>query len=86
MMLDVDGEILITMHTGYLNIKAVSSEQAQRKENDKARLMKVLTDYKPHIIVLGAGKVQCRYLSQDISDVSKQCVLSYQSSLVVCKS
>ena len=69
-MLDVDGEILITMHTGYLNIKAVSPEQAQRKENDKARLIKVLTDYKPHIIVLGAGKVQCRYLSQDISDVS----------------
>jgi len=69
-MLDADGEILNSMHTGYLNIKAFSPQQAQRKENDKARLMKVLIDYKPHIIVLGAAKVQCRYLSQDISDVS----------------
>lgn len=70
-MLDADGGILNTLHTGYLNIRALSPEQVQRKENDKARLIKVLLDYKPHVIVLGAAKVQCRYLSQDISDVSK---------------
>ena len=70
MMLDADGEILNIMHTGYLNIRAFSPEQTQRKENDQARLMRVLLDYKPHVIVLGAAKVQCRYLSQDISDVS----------------
>ncbi|KAG0613972.1 hypothetical protein M758_6G142000 [Ceratodon purpureus] len=68
-MLDVDGEILNIMHTGYLNIKAVSLEQKQRKESDQGRLMQLLLDYKPHFIVLGAARVQCRYLSQEISDV-----------------
>lgn len=46
------------MHTGYLSIKAFSSRQAQRQENDKARLMEVLIDYKPHIVDFGAARVQ----------------------------
>lgn len=69
-MLDVDGSILNVMRVGYLNIRALTPEQTQRKENDKARLLKVLTVYRPQIIVLGAAKVQCRYLNQDISEVS----------------
>jgi hypothetical protein len=85
-MLDVDGEILNILHTGYLNIKAISPEQTQRKENDQARLMKVLLDYKPHFIVLGAAKVQCRYLSQDISDVSNNACFHDKPFLTICKS
>lgn len=69
-MLGYAGEILNIMHTGYLNIRAITPEQAQRKENDQARLIQVLLKYKPHFIVLGAARVQCRYLSQDIAGVS----------------
>lgn len=68
-MLDADGEILNILHTGYLSTKVFTPEQAQRKENDQSRLLQVLIDFKPHIVVLGAATVQCQYLYRDISDV-----------------
>lgn len=65
-MLDAAGEIMNVLHTGYLNMRATSAEQKKRKENDQSRLLHFIREFQPHVCVLGAANLQCRYLKVDI--------------------
>ena len=49
---EVELDIMYTMRARYFNIKSVSLEQIQRKENDQARLMQVLHNFKPHYTLM----------------------------------
>jgi len=68
-MLDSAGEVMNVLYTGYLNIRAASPEQQQRKNNDQDRLLQFMRDYQPHVVVLGAANLQCRHLQKDIFEV-----------------
>lgn len=68
-MLDGAGEITHVLYTGYLNIKAFTYEQTQRKQRDHDRLLQFVRDHRPHVVVIGAANLQCRFLSQDVLDV-----------------
>ena len=68
-MLDVAGEVMSVLHTGYLNMRASSAEQKKRKENDQNRLLQFMREYQPHVCILGAANLQCRHLSKDIFEV-----------------
>lgn len=68
-MLDGAGEITNVLYTGYLNIKAFTYEQTQRKQRDHDRLLQFVRDHRPHVVVIGAANLQCRFLSQDVLDV-----------------
>jgi transcription elongation factor SPT6 len=68
-MLDAAGEIMNVLHTGYLNMRATSAEQKKRKENDQSRLLHFIREFQPHVCVLGAANLQCRYLKVDIIEV-----------------
>jgi len=68
-MLDTAGEVMSVLHTGYLNMRASSPEQKQRKENDQNRLIQFMREYQPHVCVLGAANLHCRHLSNTIFEV-----------------
>ncbi|EFJ08665.1 hypothetical protein SELMODRAFT_447972 [Selaginella moellendorffii] len=65
-MLDSAGEIIDTLHAGYLTVRTGSYEQQQRKKNDQQRLLQFMTEHQPHVVVLGAANMSCRFLKDDI--------------------
>ncbi|XP_057817210.1 transcription elongation factor SPT6-like isoform X2 [Cryptomeria japonica] len=68
-MLDPAGEVLDILFTSHLSIRSKNSGLQKRKENDQQRLLKFMMDHQPHIVVLGASNLRCKYLKDDIFEV-----------------
>ncbi|KAJ7545245.1 hypothetical protein O6H91_09G112200 [Diphasiastrum complanatum] len=68
-MLDPAGELVDTLHTGYLTIRPNSFEQEQWKRNDQQRLLRFLRDHQPHVVVVGAVNLACRQLYNEVKEV-----------------
>eukprot|EP01018_Ginkgo_biloba_P029203 Gb_29261 [translate_table: standard] len=65
-MLDPSGEVLDILYTAYLSNRSRSAAQQQRRENDQQRLLKFMMDHQPHVVVLGAVGIRCKFLKDDI--------------------
>nr|XP_043620517.1 transcription elongation factor SPT6 homolog [Erigeron canadensis] len=65
-MLDSHGEVLDVLYAGSINLRGQSANDQQRRDNDRERLTKFLTDHQPSVVALGAVNLSCPKLSEDI--------------------
>ncbi|KAM0026592.1 putative tex-like protein, HTH domain superfamily [Helianthus debilis subsp. tardiflorus] len=68
-MLDSYGEVLDVLYAGSISIRGQNANDQQRKKNDQQRLLKFMTDHKPHVAVLGAVNLLCPKLKEDIYEI-----------------
>ncbi|XP_061357289.1 transcription elongation factor SPT6 homolog [Gastrolobium bilobum] len=68
-MLDCRGEIVDLIHAGSLTLRSQNINDQQRRKNDQQRVLKFLTIYQPHVIVLGAANASCIRLREDINEI-----------------
>ncbi|KAG8365917.1 hypothetical protein BUALT_Bualt17G0021800 [Buddleja alternifolia] len=65
-MLDSSGEVLDVLNAGSLKLRG---NEQQRKKNDQQRLRKFMMDHQPHVVVLGAANLSCKWLKEDIYEI-----------------
>ncbi|KAG8365970.1 hypothetical protein BUALT_Bualt17G0027300 [Buddleja alternifolia] len=68
-MLDSSGEVLDVLNAGSLKLRGQSVNEQQRKKNDQQRLQKFMMDHQPHVVVLGAANLSCKWLKEDIYEI-----------------
>ncbi|XP_020528358.1 transcription elongation factor SPT6-like [Amborella trichopoda] len=68
-MLDSSGEVLDVLYAPSLSVRSQSAALQQRKKLDQQRVLKFMTEYQPHVVVLGAVNFSCTRLRDDIFEV-----------------
>lgn len=68
-MLDSNGELVDVIHAGSLTLRSQNINDQQRKKNDQQRLLKLLSNHRPKVIIIGAN-TSCIRLRDEINEVN----------------
>lgn len=74
-MLDMAGEMIDKIETAHMHVRSqtASQEQQKKKAKNQKDLLDCMKDHKPHVLVVGAAKLCCRNLKEEIVSEVHHC-------------